>query len=160
MKANHSNLLRRAIIAATVVLTLASAAATTPAKGKLIKGEWVITVTAPDSATGYQFGTRTFTIKARNQDMPPSPLPLRLLSATSEDGAVVQGVWRQSGKNFSLTFELPCAEGEACATIILRGKIKPSTEMRGQTILILDNRDRDNAAGYETVNGSFEGFQR
>ena len=153
MQSNRTEWVRRVIALVAAALMLGSAAGPAAAKGKLIKGEWVITVTAPDSATGYHFGTRTFTIKARNEEMPPSPLPLRLLSATSEGSPEVQGVWRQSGKNFSLTFELPCAEGEACATIIRRGKITPSTEMRGQAILILDNRDRDNVAGYETVNG-------
>jgi hypothetical protein len=159
MKANRTNLIRCAIIFAAAAL-VADLAAPVAAAKKLVKREWVITVTAPPSASGYNFGARTFIIKARNEEMPPSPLPLRLLSSTSEDGTVVQGVWRQSGKNFSLTFELSCAEGEACATIILRGKIKPATEMRGQAFLILDNRDRDNVAGYETVNGSFEGFQQ
>ena len=97
---------------------------------------------------------------ARNFDEPPSPLPLRMLTATAEDGTAVQGVWRQEGKNFSLTFEPPCGTDEPCATIILRGKIKPATFMQGQTILILDVRDRENVAGYETVNGTFEGFQK
>jgi hypothetical protein len=32
--------------------------------------------------------------------------------------------------------------------------------MSGQTILIMDVRDRDNAAGFDTVNGSFHGFRQ
>ncbi len=73
---------------------------------------------------------------------------------------MVQGVWRQSGKTFSLTFELSCNDGEPCATVILRGKMRSNTRMNGQAILILDARDRENVAGYETVNGTFEGVQQ
>jgi hypothetical protein len=130
------------------------------AKGKLHKKEWVISITAPDSPTGNQFGVKTFVIRARKFNAPPSPLPLKKLTATAEDGTRIQGVWRQDGKDFSLTFELPCAEGAACATVTLRGRFPTNTEMSGQAIVMWDTRDRENVAGFETVNGAFEGFRQ
>ena len=146
----------RAVMAALAVIILASSVA--DAK-KLWKKQWVITVTIPDSATGNQFGTRTFTIRARNFNEPPSPLPLRKLTATADDGTAVQGVWRQVGKNFSLTFELPCQSEEVCGTVILRGTFKKQT-VSGRAYVMWDSRDGENRAGFETVNGSFEGFQQ
>jgi hypothetical protein len=139
---------------------LGLAAPVNAGKGKLWRGEWVITITAPDSDSGYHFGVKTFTVRASVNDSPPSPLPLQQLTATSDDGVAVQGVWRQTGKRFSLTFEMPCGEGESCSTVILRGKMSSKTMMTGQTILVLDARDRRNVSGYETVNGTFEGFQQ
>jgi hypothetical protein len=160
MRARFRNRAWRSTTLVVAAVVISMAAPIYAGKGKLSQKEWVITITAPDSETGYHFGTQTFTIKARNNDFPPSPLPLRQLTASSTDGTVVQGVWRQQGKKFSLTFELPCAPDAACATVILRGKTKSETKMKGQTILILDNRDRKNVAGFETVNGTFEGVQQ
>lgn len=127
---------------------------------KLYKDEWVITITAPDSATGNHFGVRTFVIHARKHKEPPSPLPLNKLEATAEDGTKVQGVWRQSGKKFSLTFEMPCSPDTVCATVTLRGKFTSKTVMSGKAILLWDTRDRDNVADFETVNGTFVGFKQ
>ena len=146
----------KAVTAALIVILLASSVA--DAK-KLWKKQWVITVTVPDSPTGNHLGTRTFTIRARNFNEPPSPLPLRKLTATAETGTAVQGVWRQIGKNFSLTFELPCEAEAACGTVILRGTFKKLT-MSGRAYVMWDTRDGENLAGFETVNGSFEGFQQ
>jgi hypothetical protein len=160
MRIIHKRFTYRLILAALATLSFGLAPEVADAKGKLFKKTWVITVTAPDAISGYSFGVRTFTIKARKHTEPPSPLSVKKLSATTDDGTVVQGVWRQEGKKFSLTFEMPCDEGEPCATIVLRGKMTSNTEMSGQTILIMDVRDRDNAAGFDTVNGSFHGFRQ
>ena len=160
MRVKHTIWSGRAAAVIAILLALGATAPVNAGKGKLWKGEWVITVTAPDSESGFHFGVKTFTFRASVNDSPPSPLPLQQFSATSDDGMVVQGVWRQVGKKFSLTFELPCNEGEPCSTVILRGKMKSKTQMSGQTILVLDVRDRRNAAGYETVNGTFQGFQQ
>lgn len=127
---------------------------------KLWKNEWIITVTVPDSPSGNQFGTRTFNILARNFNAPPSPLPLRKLTATADDAVPMQGVWRQVGKDFSLTFELPCAEGSTCGTLIVRGRFKSKTTMRGQAYVVWDTPDQDNVARFETVNGTFEGVKK
>ncbi|HEX8088101.1 MAG TPA: hypothetical protein VF762_04570 [Blastocatellia bacterium] len=160
MRIKHGSWSGRAAAVAAILLALGAVAPVNAAKGKLWQGEWVITITAPDSDSGYHFGVKTFTIKAMVNDAPPSPLPLQQLTATSDEGVTVQGVWRQKGKKFSLTFELSCGEVEACSTVVLRGKMKSKTRMTGQAILVLDVRDRRNAAGYETVNGTFEGFQQ
>ena len=147
----------KAVVGALVVIALASTVA--DAK-KLWKKQWVITVTIPDSPTGTHFGIQTFTIRARNFDEPPSPLPLRKLTATTEGGAALQGVWRQEGKNFSLTFELPCQPDAICGTVILRGRFTGKKVMSGKAYVMWDTRDRDNQAGFETVNGTFEGVQQ
>lgn len=160
MRVSGGRIIRRATAAVAIVLLFNMAATVADAKGKLFKKEWVITVTAPDSPTGNQFGVKTFIIRARKSNAPPSPLPLRKLTATAEDGTRVQGVWRQEGKDFSLTFELACPEGVACATVTLRGRFPSNTVTSGQAIIMWDTRDRDNVAGFETVNGTFEGFQQ
>ncbi len=148
------------ILAALVALGFALAPDVADAKGKLFKKTWVITVTAPDAPSGFSFGVQTFTIKARKHNEPPSPLSVKKLTATTDDGKSVQGVWRQEGKNFSLTFELLCDAGAPCASIILRGRMASNTEMSGRMILVTDVRDRENSAGFETVNGTFTGFRQ
>lgn len=144
--------------AVIALLAFAAIAPDAPAK-KLFKKTWRVVITAPDSPTGNHFGTQTYVIKARKFDAPPSPLPLRKLTATRDDGTEqeAQGVWRQDGKNFSLTFELPCEPGATCGSIILRGRFSSSTAMSGQAIIIWDTPDRDNVARFQTVNGTFEG---
>jgi hypothetical protein len=159
MKSEKRKIIMRAVAAFAVMMALAGQVPTASAK-KLYKGEWVITITAPDSPTGNSFGTKTFTVLARKFDFPPSPLPLNKLTATAQGGPAVQGVWRQVGKNFSLTFEIPCEAGATCATVILRGRIKPKDFMRGTAIVVWDTRDDENVARYQTVNGTFEGFQQ
>jgi hypothetical protein len=159
MQSNKRNFILRAMIAVAMLILLAGQVPTASAK-KLFKGEWVITITAPDSPTGNRFGTQTFTVLARKFDFPPSPLPLNKLTATAQGGTAVQGVWRQVGKKFSLTFEIPCEAGAICGTVILRGTIKPKDFMRGDAIVVWDTRDDENVARYQTVNGSFEGFQQ
>lgn len=159
MQSNKRRFTLRAVVAIALLAALAGQAPTASAK-KLFKGEWVITITVPDSPTGNHFGTQTFTILARKFDFPPSPLPLNKLTATKQGGPAVQGVWRQIGKNFSLTFEIPCDEGAICGTVILRGKIKPADFMKGDAFVIWDTRDDENVARYETVNGTFQGFQQ
>ena len=147
----------KAVLAALVVTALASTSA--DAK-KLFKKQWVITVMILDSPTGNHFGVRTFTIKARKFNEPPSPLPLKKLTASSVDGPDLQGVWRQEGKAFSLTFELPCEEGAACGTVVLRGRFTSKKVMSGQAYVMWDTRDSENVAAFETVNGTFDGFQQ
>ncbi len=159
MQFKKRRIILRTVVAIAMLMAFAGEVPTASAK-KLYKGEWVITITAPDSPTGNQFGTQTFTILARKFDFPPSPLPLNKLTATRQGGPAVQGVWRQVGKNFSLTFEIPCESGVICGTVILRGRIKPKDFMKGEAFVIWDTRDDQNVARYETVNGSFQGFQQ
>lgn len=160
MRIFHKRFTRSFALAAVVALGFALAPGVADAKGKLFKKTWVITADAPDAPSGYSFGVRTFTIKARKHTEPPSPLSVKKLTATMDDGTTVQGVWRQDGKNFSLTFELPCDGVSTCATIVLRGRMASNTEMSGRVILVTDVRDRENAAGFETVNGTFTGFRQ
>lgn len=159
MQSNKRAWMLRAIVAVALLFAAGAAGPVTDAK-KLWKNQWVITVTVPDSPSGNHFGTRTFTIVARNFDSPPSPLPLRKLTARAEDGTEVQGVWRQVGKKFSLTFELPCQPGAPCGTLIVRGGFKLKVTMRGQAYVIWDTPDPGNIARFETVNGTFEGVQQ
>ena len=159
MQSNTRHFIQRAMAAAAMLIVLAGQVPTASAK-KLFKGEWVITITVPDSPTGNSFGTQTFRVLARKFDFPPSPLPLNKLTATAESGTAVQGVWRQVGKNFSLTFEMPCEPGAACGTVVLRGRIKPKDFMQGTAIVVWDTRDDSNVARYQTVNGTFQGFQQ
>ena len=159
MQFNGRTLTRRMAIAAALLMLAGLAWPAADAK-KLWKNEWIITVTVPDSPSGNQFGTRTFNILARNFNAPPSPLPLRKLTATTEDQTDMQGVWRQVGKDFSLTFELPCAPDSTCGTLIVRGRFKTKTTMRGQAYVIWDTPDQDNVARFETVNGTFEGVKK
>jgi hypothetical protein len=159
MRSNSRAWTRRVAVAVALLFAAGIAGPVADAK-KLWKNEWIITVTVPDSPSGNHFGTRTFTILARNFDSPPSPLPLRKLTATAADGTEVQGVWRQVGKKFSLTFELPCEPGAPCGTLIVRGGFKLQVTMRGQAYMIWDTPDPDNIARYETVNGTFEGVKK
>jgi hypothetical protein len=149
----------RAIIAAFALLAFAAMPMEADAK-KLHKKKWRVVITVPDSPTGNHFGTRTYLIRARKHTFPPSPLPVRKLTATRlDDGAEqeTQGVWRQEGKAFSLTFELSCEPGTTCGSVILRGRFSSSTTMSGQAVIIWDTPDRENVARFETVNGAFEG---
>jgi hypothetical protein len=159
MQLNKRRFILRAVVALALLVASAGEVPTASAK-KIFKGEWVITITVPDSPTGNRFGTQTFTILARKFDFPPSPLPLNKLTATAQGGTAVQGVWRQVGKNFSLTFEMPCESGVSCGTVILRGRIKPKDFTQGTAFVIWDTRDDENVARYETVNGTFQGFQQ
>ncbi|HYP27048.1 MAG TPA: hypothetical protein VE262_10055 [Blastocatellia bacterium] len=159
MQPNSRSWTRRVAAAAALALALGLAGPVADAK-KLWKNEWIITVTVPDSPSGNHFGTRTFNILARNFNAPPSPLPLRKLTATAEDTTAVQGVWRQVGKNFSLTFELPCEPGSTCGTLLVRGRFNSKTTMRGQAYMVWDTPDPENVARFETVNGTFEGVKK
>jgi hypothetical protein len=159
MQSNRRFWTRRVAVAAALLTLVGLAGPAADAK-KLWKNEWIITVTIPDSPSGNQFGTRAFTILARNFNAPPSPLPLRKLTATSDDETAVQGVWRQVGKDFSMTFELACAPGSTCGTLIVRGRFKSQTTMRGQAYVVWDTPDSENVARFETVNGTFEGVRK
>jgi hypothetical protein len=64
------------------------------------------------------------------------------------------------GKNLSLIFETPCDVGALCGTVMLRGKIKPKDFMKGMAIAVWGTRGDSNVARYQTVNGTFEGFQQ
>src|SRR5262245_16366161 len=122
MMREHGRYLRRSVVFVLLALLLVGPPASRAGGKKLFKKEFAVTVTVPDSTSGNSFGVQSFIIKARKFDAPPSPLPLRKLTATSSSGAKVQGVWRQNGKDFSLTFELPCESTSPCGTLILRGQ--------------------------------------
>lgn len=162
MQSNRRAWIARSILSVIAVATFNLAPPAADAK-KLWKNSWVVTITAPDSITGNHFGTQTYTIVARKFDEPPSPLPMRKLTATTQSATgqpiSVQGVWRQTGKKFSLTFEMPCEPGVTCGTVILRGKFNSKTTMTGKAYVAWDTRDNENIARYETVNGSFEGVK-
>ena len=150
--------IRFATIGLCAALLLTLPVQSLAAKGKIFKKQWRITVTIPDSPLGNVFGTRTFTIKARKNNVSPSPLPLQQLTATTEDGsAQVEGVWRQDGSDTSFTFELPCAEGTTCGTLVIRGRFTTTKAMSGEAYVMWDTRDALNITGFETVNGTVTG---
>ncbi len=148
------------LVLTSVVLALGIALPSVVAKLKLHKGEWVITLRAPDSSSGNHFGVRTAKIRATQINTPKSSEEIREFKGTMDAETPIYGVWRQEGRRFSLTFELPCEADTACGTIILRGKLRSKTQMDGTVILMWDTPDRSNVARYETVNGTFEGIRQ
>jgi hypothetical protein len=71
----------------------------------------------------------------------------------------VPGSWRLSevGDEFSATFELTCAEGVTCGTVLMRGGFESDDHMSGRAIIFWDTLDTTTPTGYDTVAGTFTG---
>lgn len=79
--------------------------------GKNFEGKWQLTVTIPAAP-----GTKDKRTLVLNVDAGPRGDSLHgRMTITDDRDRVVGGVWRQVGKRVSITFELPCSEGEYCA---------------------------------------------
>jgi hypothetical protein len=78
---------------------------------------------------------------------------------TDDQSRVFSGVYRQSGKKVSITFELPCeGDGDAtCATLVLSGKIKNKIRLKGGVVTLWDSGNLQNPALFDTSNGNFSG---
>jgi hypothetical protein len=159
MLMNRSPKTRRLLAALGFLSLIALVAPVASSKDK-IRGEWTVIITAPDSATGNHFGARTFKLSIGKYPSESFSGPFKLLSATSATGVMAQGVWRNFGRTYSLTFELACEEGEACGSVTLRGRMRSETEMNGVAVVVWDTQDRSNPTGFETVNGTFQGVRQ
>ena len=121
-----------------------------------LDGRWQVTITIPEAP-----GSRN----TRDQTVRLSATPLGdslvgRLTITDEQSRTVGGVWRQVGKQISITYEPFCPEGDgACATLILIGKVKGDLLKKGQVIVLWDTPNEQNPTSYETSNGAFSGFR-
>ncbi len=141
---------------AALALALSSAlivGGTTALAGKSFEGRWTFTVTIPVAAGSSQKQTLTLDIDALPRD---GSLHGRMM-ITDAQSRTVGGVWRQSGKKVSIIYELPCSEGEECASLLLTGKMKSSNTLikKGNVIVMWDGQDDRNPALYHTSNGTF-----
>jgi hypothetical protein len=150
---------RRRMRPFAIFLTLVALVAATPLAmaAKKFDGRWVVTITIPESATSSN--KRTFTL---NLDVSPRAGSLHgRMTITDQEGRSISGAWRQSGKKVSFSFEPPCpgADANACATLLLQGKIKSSgTKLKnGKVIVMWDSTNPSNPSLYDTSNGSFSG---
>ena len=130
------------------------------AAGRLVQaaakldGRWQVTISIPESP-----GSRATREFAVNFDATPlgDSLVGRLI-VTDDQSRTVGGVWRQVGKQVSITYEMPCGVG-SCATLILMGKVKGDLLKKGQVIVLWDTPNDQNPALYDTSNGTFSGFR-
>jgi hypothetical protein len=149
---------RPAFRRATIFFTLAAALvlAGTPALAqKSFEGRWTFTVTIPTSPDSKDKRTFNLDIDALSRD---GSLHARM-TITDAEGRTVGGVWRKDGKKVSITFELPCLEGETCATLVLKGKMKKGFTVikKGDVIVMWDTENEQDPALFDTSNGSFSG---
>jgi hypothetical protein len=139
-----------ATLIALVALLAASPISHAAAK---LQGRWLLTITIPD-APGSD-NTQTFTV---NLDASPRDNSLHgRLTITDAENRTAPGVWRQSGKKFSITYELPCGVDGPCATLVLHGKIKGDRLKSGNVIVMWDEPNDNNPALFRTSTGSFGG---
>jgi hypothetical protein len=61
----------------------------------------------------------------------------------------------------SITYELPCAGTEPCASLVMLGKIKNENTVvkKGKVIVMWDSPNSTNHAQYDTSNGNFSGVR-
>ncbi len=121
---------------------------------KSFDGKWQFIVTIPAAPGSSEKVIFTLNVEAspRGQSLHGRAMLTDFADQT------VPGVWRQSGKQVSLTLEMPCAENTPCATLILKGKIKQDTLFKkGDVIVMWDSENSRNPALYDTSNGSFTG---
>ena len=127
--------------------------------GKLFEGQWLLDVTIP-AAPGTK-ERRTFTLEV---DAGPRGDSLHGRMTVRDDrDRTVGGVWRQVGKRVSIAFELPCSEGEFCASVVMIGKIKGEgfTRIKGGSVVVMwDTPSDNNYAMYDTSNGTFTGTRQ
>jgi hypothetical protein len=126
-----------------------------PQLTKKLEGRWAITVTIPVAPNSTELRTLSL-----NLDVTPRGDSLHgRLVVTDDQSRVFGGVYRQSGKKVSITFELPCdSEGDAtCATVVLSGKIKNKIRLKGSAVTLWDSGNLQNPALFDTSNGNFSG---
>ena len=136
-----------------LVVLLALLAATPSAfAGKKLDGRWQLSITIPESPDTEQTRTLWVTLEAFPREVLHGRLIIRDL-----DGNTVGGVWRQVNKKVSIAYELPCAPGGQCASLILLGKVKGGGTVikKGSVIVMWDRPNSRNPALYDTSNGSF-----
>lgn len=120
-----------------------------------LAGQWLLTITIPDSPTSAT--TRTFTV---NVNVSPRGESLHgRMTMTDQAGRTVGGVWRQAGKDVSIAYELPCPGDLPCASLILLGRVKGGGVLikRGAVIVTWDTANSRNPALFDTSTGSFRG---
>ena len=120
-------------------------------------GKWRLTIEIPDAPNSSV--TRTFTVDA---DVSPRDSSLHgRMTLTDFASRTVGGVWRQSGKNVSITYELPCNGSEPCASLVMLGKIKGENTVvkKGKVIVMWDTPNGNNHAQFDTSNGTFSGVR-
>jgi hypothetical protein len=146
------SLLRRLLPLIVVTVSLTMVFSVSHAfQGKTFEGEWTLTITRP-AAPGAP--KEVFVVNAVASPRNGS-LHGRVILKDST-GRTFPGVWRQSGKKASITFELPCNEGETCGTLVLVGKIKPNTRIKkGDAIVLWDTPNDSNPALFDTSKGTF-----
>ena len=142
---------------ASVLVALAGALIISPAAlaGKKLDGRWQLTITFPESATSDKSRVIPVTLDVSSRG---SSLQGRL-TITDEGGRTVGGVWRQTGKKVSIAYELPCSQGDQCASLVLLGKVKDGgVKIKGGTVIVMWDTPNDrNHALYDTSTGSFSG---
>src|SRR5262245_28089853 len=124
--------------------------------GKLFEGKWQLTITIPVAPGTKDKRTIVLDVEAGPRG---DSLHGRMTIKDDRD-RTVGGVWRQVGKRVSITFELPCSEGEYCASLVMIGKIKGEgfTKIKnGSVVVMWDTENDENYALYDTSNGSFTG---
>ena len=123
---------------------------------KKIAGRWAVSVTIP-------VGPNTNTKQTLNLTFDVGPLGDSLhgrIVVTDDGGRTYGAVYRQVGKKFSITYELPC-EGSgdsSCGSVVLKGKVKSgAVRIKGTAIVMWDSENNQNPALFDTSNGSFSG---
>ena len=123
--------------------------------GKELAGRWVLRITIPEGPGSTT--TRTFNVTL---DVSPRGQSLHgRANLTDEAGRVVGAAWRQTGKQVSIAYELPCPGDGPCASLILQGRVKGGGILikKGSVIVIWDTTNDNNPALYDTSNGTFRG---
>ena len=147
--------LKPVLIISIVLCGLLAASRLVLAAPKL-DGRWRVTLTIPEAPGGRN--TRDLTLNLNVTPLGDSLVGR--LTITDGQNRTVGGVWRQVGKQISITYEMPCGNGDiACGTLILLGRVKGDLLKRGQVIVIWDAPNDQNPALYDTSNGTFSGFR-
>jgi hypothetical protein len=142
----------RALCATFFLICLQASALSAPG----LEGQWLLTVTIPESAANKQ--TRTFTI--RLDVSPRGESLIGRMIITDEANRSVGGVWRQVGKRVFINYELPCADASTpCATLALIGKMKGDFIRKGKVIVMWDTPNDQDPSLYDTSLGSFFGVR-
>ena len=154
IRLTRSNL--KPVVAALIVFCSLIAASRLVVAAPKLDGRWQVTITIPEAP-----GSRVTRDLLLNLDVTPLGDSLvGRLTITDPQSRTVGGVWRQVGKQISITYEMACGGGDAtCATLILMGKVKGDLLKRGQVIVLWDTRNDQNPALYDTSNGAFSGFR-
>lgn len=141
------------MVSAVFVLFLAAPAGSS---GKKFDGQWLLTVSIPESPGSSTI--RTFNI---GLDVAPREGLVGRLTVTDDENGTVGGVWRQVFKRIWLSYELPCpnSAGLPCATLIITGKNKVETGLfkKGKVIVMWDTPNGQDPSFYDTSVGFVTG---